>query len=188
MRTWITSDTHFNHTNICGPKLSRWASGYRNFDSLADMNDQIIDNINSVVMPNDTLFHLGDWGFGNPSYFWGFRNRIRCKNIHFIIGNHDEYILDDGNLQSMFSTIKTYDEIRHNGAKVVLFHFPIASWHKIGKGSVHCFGHCHGSFTEDLGRAIDVGVDTNDMRPYNLDDVVDRLMAKPLISGRDHHL
>lgn len=29
--TYVTSDTHFNHGNITGPKVSKWTSGIQGF-------------------------------------------------------------------------------------------------------------------------------------------------------------
>lgn len=40
---WITSDTHFSHTNIAGPSVSSWKSGYRNFESVHEMNKALTE-------------------------------------------------------------------------------------------------------------------------------------------------
>jgi calcineurin-like phosphoesterase family protein len=56
------------------------------------MNDGIVHAINSVVMEDDTLYHLGDWSFNGIGNIWDFRKRINCKNVHLILGNHDEHI------------------------------------------------------------------------------------------------
>ena len=29
---WFTSDPHYMHRNIAGPKVSKWGGGYRDFD------------------------------------------------------------------------------------------------------------------------------------------------------------
>ena len=84
---WFTSDTHFGHKNIVGPKISNWKSGYRNFDSLSQMDDELLFQINKNVQQNDILYHLGDFAFKNVGEY---RNRIVCKNIHLILGNHDK--------------------------------------------------------------------------------------------------
>jgi calcineurin-like phosphoesterase family protein len=93
---FFTSDTHFNHTNIC-QGVSKWADERtcRPFQSLEQMNKQLVDNINSVVGEDDILFHLGDWSFGGKEQIWEFRKQIRCKNIHLILGNHDHHITGD---------------------------------------------------------------------------------------------
>lgn len=93
-RLFFTSDTHYNHSNICSATTS-WAKGEgstRKFDSLEKMNDTLVNNINEVVGENDILFHLGDWSFGGFEKIAEFRDRINCKNIHLILGNHDHHI------------------------------------------------------------------------------------------------
>src|SRR4051812_37591455 len=85
---WLVGDTHFNHFNII--KYCK-----RPFASTEEMDDVIINNINRLVKPNDTLWHLGDFCFGprDPYKFYktaeGYRNRINCKNMILIWGNHD---------------------------------------------------------------------------------------------------
>lgn len=77
---YITSDTHFSHANIihyCD----------RPFETVREMDDALIEKWNSVVTPNDTVWHLGD-------VFWhhGEAHRIapRLNGSKFLIkGNHD---------------------------------------------------------------------------------------------------
>ena len=95
-KIFFTSDTHFNHSNICHG-VSKWANERtcRPYQSLEEMNKSIVDNINSIVGEDDILFHLGDWSFGGKEQIWEFRKQIKCKNIHLILGNHDHHILGD---------------------------------------------------------------------------------------------
>jgi calcineurin-like phosphoesterase family protein len=65
MNIWISSDFHYNHKNITGPKVSNWKSGYRNFNSIQKMNDALINNINKCAKEDDILYFLGDWNFGD---------------------------------------------------------------------------------------------------------------------------
>jgi len=91
---WFTSDTHYNHKNICRG-VSEWKdkeTTARDFEHLAHMNYRLVRNINSVVMQDDILYHLGDWSFGGIESIWQFRQQIYCKNIHLITGNHDQHI------------------------------------------------------------------------------------------------
>lgn len=97
---WFSSDFHFSHSNICY-RVSKWPDkekSTRKFDTLHEMNEAIIDAINSHVMQDDTLYFLGDWSFGGIENIWNLRKRIICKNIHFIMGNHDHHIKKDKKL------------------------------------------------------------------------------------------
>ena len=60
MNIWFTSDTHYSHSNIAGEKVSNWKNGYRNFESVWEMNKSLIDSINKYVKEDDILYHLGD--------------------------------------------------------------------------------------------------------------------------------
>lgn len=184
-KIFVTSDTHFNHTNICGPKLSKWDKGYRNFDSLEQMNALIIDNINAVVGPDDVLYHLGDFAFGDKLQIPALRARIACQNIRFVWGNHDEAI-HKYNLYNLFESCDHYVELYYNHVLYTMFHFPIGSWHKIGRGSVNLFGHCHGSYDRVVGKQMDVGVDSNNFKPWALDDIA-KLMKDREVALVDHH-
>jgi len=89
---YFTSDTHFGHTNIASKNTSKWKEGYRHYDSLEEMNQDIVKAINQTVKEEDILYHLGDWSFGGIENIWKFRKQINCKNIHLILGNHDHHI------------------------------------------------------------------------------------------------
>lgn len=74
-----------------------------------------------------------------------------------------------------------------------LFHRPMVTWEKISHGNFHLFGHLHSSPENKLnfpGKCMDVGIDGNNMKPYNLMDVVKLLQKKPIGSflSTDHHL
>jgi calcineurin-like phosphoesterase family protein len=77
--TWFTSDLHLGHWNcnfFCN----------RGFKTLTEMNDSIIDNINSYVKENDKLYIIGDLIWTTENY--DILKRFNCKNIYLIRGNH----------------------------------------------------------------------------------------------------
>src|ERR1700751_1321730 len=93
---WFTSDLHLGHRNIVGEKVSSWKDGFRDFDSVKQMDDVILKAINDNVKWDDTLYILGDFSFkGNPEV-GVYRNRINCQNIFFIKGNHDKRKVIEG--------------------------------------------------------------------------------------------
>lgn len=89
---FFTADTHYGHTNIASKEGSQWKAGWRDFKNVKDMNWNLINQINKIVGPDDTLYHLGDWSFGGIENIWKFRSQIACQNIHLILGNHDHHI------------------------------------------------------------------------------------------------
>lgn len=94
---WITSDAHYNHKNICRG-VSSWSNKEdttRDFKTLGEMNNAIVDSINKYVQQDDELYFLGDWSFGGIESIYNFYKRLVCRNIHFIPGNHDNHIKND---------------------------------------------------------------------------------------------
>jgi calcineurin-like phosphoesterase family protein len=209
-RIFFTSDTHYSHTNICRG-VSNWRDENgnvpthqtRDFETLEQMNDKIVESINSVVGENDTLFHLGDWSFGGFDNIEEFRNRINCKNIHLILGNHDHHIeRNKGDIQRLFSSVNQYLRLQVSvypgttlyagEVDLVLMHYPIASWHNMNDNVIHLHGHVHLPPDKKLsqGKAMDVGVDGNNMVPYSLGEILNIMSKQPISKlslPQDHH-
>jgi len=156
MTTYFASDFHFHHKNIVGPKISSWNRGYRDFDSIHDMNCAITTSINNTVGYNDELRFLGDWSFGGIENVKRFRDLIICQNIHLIYGNHDTHIRKNTGLQDLFSSCKDYDEIIVNNKFIVLSHYAFRIWNKSHRESYHFHGHSHHALP-NYKNSLDVG-------------------------------
>jgi len=201
-RLWFTSDTHYNHGNICSA-TTQWTNPVtcREFQSLEQMNSHLIANINEKVEQNDILFHLGDWSFGGFEQIELFRNQIVCKNVHIITGNHDHHIENDREgCQNLFSSVNKYLNliVKYNvgtplqgEARFALMHFPIASWDNMARAAIHLHGHVH--FEADkrigMGKMMDVGVDGNELYPIEMSEVLKLMRNQPIKSmfTFDHH-
>ena len=195
-RLYFTSDTHYNHTNICRG-VTRWTDAEditRDFKTLDQMNDRIVNGINEVVGPDDILFHLGDWSFGGFESIPEFRNRINCNNIHLVLGNHDHHIeRDKAGIRYAFSSVNQYVELNvNNEYNFVLMHYPIMSWNNMNDGVIHLHGHVHLPPDKRIGKGkmMDVGVDGNGMDPISLSKVLTLMNPRPIKSGFefDHHV
>jgi calcineurin-like phosphoesterase family protein len=193
---WITSDTHYNHKNICRGTTS-WdvLDGVRNFSTLEEMNNTIVSSINKCVKENDILIHLGDFSFGGFQSISEFYNQLNCKNIHYILGNHDTHIeTNRENIQSLFKSVSYYETLKYCGYTFKLFHYPIQSWDGLGNGVIHLHGHTHLPNERKFGngRKMDVGMDGHiEFRPYNLKNEIIPLLSQRDISSdliNDHHV
>ena len=200
---WITSDTHFSHRNIVrGVTNWRLPNGEipveqtRDFSTIEKMNTAIVNNINSVVGQDDILIHLGDVSFNGFDQIREFYNRLVCKNIHLILGNHDMHIEKNReNIQDLFLSVSHYNTLEIGQFKFRLMHYPISSWDGLGKGVMHLHGHCHlpTNLRFGKGQRMDVGMDGHpEFRPYNVHrEVVPLLRNRPKVSevgDYDHHL
>lgn len=193
-RNWLASDFHLGHANIASEKTSNWKQGYRKFNSVEEMDYTIIDNINKLIAPDDTLYFHGDFCFGGHIKTPDYRRRIACQNIHFIRGNHDKHI---DKYAGYFTSIQDYLDVTlktQDGRKVpfIMCHYAFRVWLGSHKGFYHTYGHSHGSLEHSPnGKSMDVGLDNayalfGEYRPFALEEVLD-ILDKREIAFNDHH-
>ena len=148
---WFISDTHFSvdRTRVltCRP-----------FDSVTEMDKEIIKQWNKVIKPNDVVYHLGD--FGNLSII----NKLNGK-IRLIMGNHErkQGLTKEDLLKAGFVKVFDYNAmIEVNGKVINMVHEPS----KHIPNMFNLFGHVHDlAFIKPYG--INVGVDVNHYRPVS---------------------
>ena len=166
---FFTSDLHFGHENVI-------RFNDRPFESAEHMNEQLIKNINSTVSVSDELYILGDFSYKiSQEEAIELAQKINCPQIHLIRGNHDKRFENT----HVFSSISDYKEIKVEGLKIVLFHYPISSWNGAHHNSLHLHGHIHSegndynmcSVLQGI-RRWDVGVDANKYHPVSLDEIL----------------
>lgn len=184
---WVSSDWHLGHNNIV-KGCTRWTrtEQCRDFKTLSQHDEILLGNINKCVKPDDYLYFLGDFSFGGKENIWLFRDRIQCKNIIFIGGNHDKHIRSNTiltkekefkNAQDLFSSYTELLEKKIGNETFIMCHYPFRTWHKIGKGSIMLHGHTHGNLDtyikgKNILKTMDVGIDTHpEFRPYHIDEI-----------------
>lgn len=182
-QTFFTSDLHFEHRNIIKYTNRPW--------TFEDQTAQLVDRWNAKVGMDDDVYHLGDFTFATHKGFYRTDNIIRHLhgNIHFIRGNHCEpalwQMIEDANIPHV-NWIKDYAEIKVEGQKIILCHFPFTIWNACHHGSWHLHGHCHGSF-KGKGKILDVGIDNHpDHQVFSFEEVKAH-MDKQKIAVHDHH-
>lgn len=188
-KVWFTSDLHLMHVNISGKERSSWKDGYRTFKNEYVMTDHLIDSINQYVKEDDHLFHLGDFAFKDSSKIADLRNRIICKNLYHINGNHDKNF---DKFKNNFSGIGDLVDLSIGKEHFILCHYAMRVWKGSHRGYYHLYGHSHGSLEEiEWGKSMDVGVDNayrifNEYRPFNLTEIL-YLLSNKSIKFVDHH-
>lgn len=179
MTIWFTADTHFGHKNVI-------QYCQRPFSSVTEMDEQLIENWNQVVQPDDTIYHLGDFTLlgKNParSYF----NRL-SGIINVIPGGHDHrWIIEDNytsassysvNFLPPLRTIKVSLPDSNQPQLIVLCHYSLRVWDRSHYDSWHLYGHSHGNLSP-LKNSLDVGVDCWDYRPVSLEMIAHSLIEK----------
>lgn len=165
---WFTSDTHWNHAKSI-------QFGNRPFKDVEEMNEGLIKNWNDCVDPRDTIYHLGDFGFGRIEDLKKIRYRLRGK-IHLILGNHDY----KNNLDrvSWFSSISVLKEININKQHITLCHYSMRVWNRSHYNSQMLFGHSHGKL-QGCGKSFDIGVDCCGYKPISFEEVQEKMKTLP---------
>ena len=90
---FFVSDFHFNHTKLC--------EGYevhfdrtRKYQTIEEMNADIVEQWNKTVGDNDIVFFLGDIFLGTPGSkllenYTHYMSQLHFKRMYFLRGNHD---------------------------------------------------------------------------------------------------
>ena len=156
MSVYFTSDHHFGHSGA--------RSLYRRpFESVAEMDQQMVARWNSVVKPQDEVWHLGDFGTRQRPERVASLVEVLQGRKHLITGNNDDAVVIgcDG-----WESIQPYAEMSVDGVHLVLCHYPFRTWRNMGKGWVNLHGHSHGRL-KPLPRQFDVGVGSGISGLYN---------------------
>ena len=177
-RVFFTSDNHFGHRSIL-----HLGNG-RPFETVEEMDSVMIERWNATVGPLDEIWFLGDFTFYNSTKTNEILEQLNGRK-HAVWGNHDK---EKGirKKTSFFESTQEYAEIEVADQHLVLFHFPIASWHHVGKGAYHLHGHCHSNLEDTDMRRLDVGVDGHTFYPWSFDEIDAILKDRYGLPG-DHH-
>jgi calcineurin-like phosphoesterase family protein len=181
MQFWFTADTHFGHGNIIKycqrPFLSAEEFAATRDDPRSRMriseasvkrhDTALLEAINARVAPDDVLWIVGDFCWGGRAEAARYRERIRCRDVYLVWGNHDR---DD--IAPVFTDCIDQGMVRVEGQEIWLNHYPMRSWNKAFHGAWHLYGHVHGRLErEDATKpgtlVKDVGVDACEYRPWS---------------------
>jgi len=183
-KIFVSSDHHFYHKNIL-----RFQEDTRPFDTVQEMNEQMIIRHNEVVSDNDDVYLMGDFAFTNAGTVNTILEMMNGTK-YFIFGNHDKVMRQPG-ISKHFVWMRDYHELRVPSRKeamlpIVLCHYPIFSWNRMHHGALHMYGHTHGAVpTMFEGRARDIGIDTNDSYPWDINDLIDMMEVCDVVDARD---
>lgn len=189
---FFTSDTHFGHEsiiNFCN----------RPFSSVKEMDQALIDNWNSVVGPNDYVFHLGDFCFKGTQYWDNILNQLNGHKF-LILGNHDLKNLNAGPMLK-FDWVGFQAYIQIENRSIFLNHFPFLCYggsYRSPENVIYALhGHTHLNKNNFNGRDIprlnmcfssqlDVGVDAHNFTPIPWEKV--DILIKEQIEHKQNQL
>jgi calcineurin-like phosphoesterase family protein len=155
-KIFYIADYHFGHANVI--KFDK-----RPFDSIDEMDRKMIENWNTVVSQDDTVYILGDFCWDTEDRWIVILNQLNGKKV-LIRGNHDLKTMSQ-QLRNKFQDIKDYKEVKDNGKRVLLSHYPMPFYRgAYNSDIVHLYGHIHVTIENDFMEHIREYVNENDNR------------------------
>lgn len=162
--TWIISDTHFGHQNIvkyCNRPMNH--------------NDLMIGKWKSLVRPDDTVLHLGDfsvWYGLNEDYWLDIANELPGKKF-MLRGNHDKRKDSVYATRGITVIPEFVQEIDYQ--RVLFSHFPDDT--RIGDWDINIHGHIHNNplehrLAQTKRRYINVSIEMMGYKPTQLGDIL----------------
>lgn len=169
-KTWVYSDPHFGHANICkflnydGTKVRPW-------DDVREMNEDMICWYNELVDDGDRVYILGDVAF-SPRVISEVVPRLKGRKC-LIPGNHEP--------PKMRKYFHLYDDVRGYVQRqgFIMSHIPLHP-HCLGRWKLNIHGHLHNNLltiqkmdgeVPDY-RYYNASVERTDFRPKLLDDIL----------------
>ena len=160
---YFTADTHFRHAAVLG-------MCNRPFKTIGHHDSVLVERWNAVVRPEDEVWHLGDFAFGAVAEARQIFDLLNGRK-HLVRGNHEKASVAGWPRVSVHEIA----DIRIDGERIVMCHYPIAEWPGYWKGALHLYGHVHGN--RQVAGACDVGVDVWGYRPVTLREIRRRVEA-----------
>lgn len=162
---FFISDTHFGHAALLNFK-NEDGSPVRTFSSVEEMDETLIQRWNSVVRPQDHVYHLGDVAMKRP-----FLDTLSRVNGHkrLVRGNHDIFRTKD--------YLKYFDEIYASRVldNLLFTHIPVHP-ESMGRFTANVHGHVHGQPQGKYGpRYYNVSVEVMGYQPISLEDLKVRI-------------
>lgn len=149
-KIFFTGDLHFGHENVL-------AFDHRPFQTIEEMDEELIRRWNSKVGKGDLTYVLGDM-------IWKTRNDdapslIKRLNGQIILikGNHDRF-LHNAKAKDALAGIKDYDDVcvtLEDGTKkrVILSHYFMPMYNGHRYQAIHLHAHSH--FTDEADFEVD---------------------------------
>ena len=156
-KIYYISDLHFWHSNVIN-------FDNRPFKDVEEMNNILIENWNSVVEKGDTVYILGDFCWSAKDEEWiNILNKLNGSK-HLILGNHDSKRMSS-KVKKKFNGIYDYKEIKDNGRRVIMCHYPMPFYRSDYNSNVYMlYGHVHTTIENDFMEYIKDMIKEKDLR------------------------
>lgn len=171
---YFTSDLHLGHNKDFLYKS-------RGFNSIEEHDEQIIDNINSIVTDHDILYILGDCIMGDQEAGIEKLNSI-CGNKRIIIGNHDTINKIELYRHNYYG-VEFGDRIKYGKFTFLLSHYPMRTKNVEETCAKRTFCLCGHSHTKDPFLDFNLGsyhveLDCHNNKPVSIDEIITDIKSR----------
>ena len=171
MSQFFTADLHFGHNNVVNFKNTDGTKA-RDFATVQDMEDAMVQMHNEIVKPTDKVYMLGDIAFNQR----GLDKVKQMNGIKILVkGNHDQLKLN--------KYVDVFKDVRgcHVMNGLVFTHIPIHI-DQLGRFGCNVHGHLHMNRVMQ-GDKIDprflcVSVEHTALKPIEFEDMVERIVGQ----------
>lgn len=170
---FLTSDTHFNHNKdfILGP---------RGFDTVEQMNCEIVKRWNAVVQPEDTVYLLGDVMLGDVEEGLKLLKQLN-GNIYIAYGNHctDARIAKYKECHNVKDVQMGY-RLKKGKKTFILTHYPTLVANGEGPSPIwNIHGHTHSANAfSDVFQAYNVNMEAHNCTPVNINKILEDIKER----------
>lgn len=170
--TFLVSDTHFGHWGVCKFISKDGVTKLRPWTNPQDMDEDMVERWNSMVKPNDKVYHLGDVVINRHAL--AIMPRLHGRKV-LIKGNHDIFKLSD--YTPHFYDIRAY----HVLDMMILSHIPVHVGNLARFGAnIHGHTHDRNVLLEDGTpdpRYVCVCVEQTDFKPVAFETIRQRIAS-----------
>lgn len=169
---FFIGDTHFGHEKTCTVFKRNDGTPLRPFMNADEMDDHLVRQWNSVVQPNDKVYHLGDVVISAKKL-----PLMNCLNgkKRLIRGNHD--IFDTRDYLKYFDEIYGVRVLREDGFNLILSHVPLHRDSVVPRMGTNVHGHLHANDIPD-GAYFNASVENINYTPIPYEGLVWRIKEK----------
>lgn len=180
---WFTADLHFGREEMI---QKDYMPRYKKWDTVAQMDETIIDNWNKLIDKQDNVFILGDFSnYEDKEKNIRLWRRLNGKKV-LILGNHDTPSrLDIRHFPIGSVCLPSCSTIYSGAWELFLTHYPVLDWknqfiwnnNKATPNAIQLYGHVHDKKIPELDnlRAYNVSLDNNDLKPVSLEQILNKL-------------
>ncbi len=164
---YFTADEHYGHTNII-----KFCD--RPYNSVTDMDNDLIARHNDVVGSNDVVVHVGDFTLvkGFEKVIDMYVSKLNGQSHIFITGSHDYWLRKDTRTYKYWNNGRyvkagyVWNRDFKGLAYIVACHYAMRVWPRSHFNSCQVYGHSHSNLPP-VGKQWDVGVDNNGFYPVS---------------------